>query len=336
MATKEEIIKELYKNKTVPKKRRSVHTTAPFEIFAIDLADMGTKSAQYNKGYRYIFVCIDIFSRYAWGIPLKTKEAKETLKALKSILNQYTTKPKSLWLDSATEFYNSDWIKYLNENDITMYSTYGEHKSAYVERLNRTLKRKTAIEKELQETRNWIDVIEDVFKSYNTTKHSSIKTTPELLFTKPVLQKKESNIQKKEIKQNVKEGKKDKLKFNIDDIVRLSVQKPAFEKSSSTPNWTKEIFRVIGYGYTNPITYKVEDMKHETLEGSFYAEELQKTKEKPPEPTPAIEPKQKHDKPIAKPKPKPKVKKIEQPKYVEQEGKRKRKIVDYKKLNKGT
>lgn len=329
--SKAEIIKELFRNKTVPKKRRSINTTHPFDIFAIDLIDMGTRSAEINNGLRYIMVIEDIFSRYAWTIPLKSKDSKTTLDALKSVLSKYTQKPNLIHADKGSEFWNADWDKYLKQNNIQLYSTFGEHKSAFVERLNRTLKRNTTIEKHLQDTNKWSDVIEDVLEKYNNTIHRSIKTTPKKLFESPKLQKVEKKKNIAKIKSDIKIGKTLPLKFDIDDIVRISIVKNILEKSSNTPNWSKEVFKIVQISKTNPVTYKIEDENRNILQGSFYTEELQKSKQpfeyKIPQPILVI------GKEKEKPKKEPKKKVIKKPIPIpiKEENRRKPKI-NYRKL----
>ena len=49
--------------------------------------------------------------------------------------------PRHLWVDKGLEFYNKDLGSWLKENDRTIYSTYGEHKSVVVERFNSTFER---------------------------------------------------------------------------------------------------------------------------------------------------------------------------------------------------
>ena len=83
---------------------------------------------------------VDVFSKYAWSIKMKDKTGQTTLNAFKEIVKESGRKPKFIWVDEGKEFYNklmNDWLK---ENKIERYSTHGEHKSAVVERFNRTLK----------------------------------------------------------------------------------------------------------------------------------------------------------------------------------------------------
>jgi hypothetical protein len=78
-----------------------------------DLNDLGayTKS---NSGYRYILTVIDMFSRYTWAVPLKTKKGDEiTLAFKKHVFSE--VKPVYIQADMGTEFYNrsfkKDWYK---------------------------------------------------------------------------------------------------------------------------------------------------------------------------------------------------------------------------------
>ena len=54
--------------------------------FQVDLVDLQNLS-RYNKGYKYLLACLDIFSKYAWVVPLKTKQGQELVKAFQTILS---------------------------------------------------------------------------------------------------------------------------------------------------------------------------------------------------------------------------------------------------------
>ena len=69
-----------------------------------DLADMSSK-AEYNGDFTFILTCIDCFSKYAWAIPIKTKQADNIILALKAILKS-GRKPNRLQTDKETEFLN--------------------------------------------------------------------------------------------------------------------------------------------------------------------------------------------------------------------------------------
>ena len=67
-------------------KRNCVLVSGIDEQWQLDLADMQSLK-EYNDGYRYLLVCIDVFSKYAWVLPLKTKTGLVLVEAFKMILS---------------------------------------------------------------------------------------------------------------------------------------------------------------------------------------------------------------------------------------------------------
>ena len=102
-----------------------------------DLIDM-IMYAGYNKNYKYILTVVDIFSRYAWVQPLKSKNQKEVTSAFQKL----NLKPRYLQVDQGKEFYNKEFKQYLNSNKIKLFSVYNERKASIFERFNRTIKEK--------------------------------------------------------------------------------------------------------------------------------------------------------------------------------------------------
>ena len=97
--------------------------------------------SKWNKGYRYLLMVIDVFSKYGWIVPLKDKKGESVTEAFKSIFKE-GRKPQYLWVDKGKEFYNKNLKDLLEKNGIHMYSTENEEKSSVVERWNRTIKSK--------------------------------------------------------------------------------------------------------------------------------------------------------------------------------------------------
>ena len=96
----------------------------------------------FNKGFRFLLCVIDIFSKYAWVVPLKDKKGVSIAHAFQKILDKSGGKPNKTWVDKGSEFYNSSFKKRLKDNDTEMYSIHNEGKSAVAERFIRTLKTK--------------------------------------------------------------------------------------------------------------------------------------------------------------------------------------------------
>ena len=173
----EQLADELHKPIIRKFKKRKVYSAFKDNIWGADLADMQLLS-KYNKGIRFLLCVIDIFSKYAWVIPLKDKKGISLVKAFQSILKQSNRKPNKIWVDKGSEFYNACLKKWLRDNDIVMYSTHNEGKSVVAERIIRTLKSKiykymTSISKNV-----YIDKLDDIVDEYNNTYHTTIKIKP--------------------------------------------------------------------------------------------------------------------------------------------------------------
>ena len=95
--------------------------------------------SKYNKGIRYLLCVIDLFSKYAFAVPLKDKKGSSIVNAFQSILNKSKRKQNKIWVDQESEFYNNNFKKWLKDNYIAMYSTYNEGKSVVAEKCINTL-----------------------------------------------------------------------------------------------------------------------------------------------------------------------------------------------------
>ena len=118
--------------------------------------------SKFNKGVRFLLCIIDIFSKYAWVVPLKDKKGISIANAFQKILDKLECKPNKIWVDKGSEFYNNSFKKWLKDSDIEMYSIQNEGKSVVAERFIRTLKNKiykymTSVSKNL-----YIDKLDDI------------------------------------------------------------------------------------------------------------------------------------------------------------------------------
>ena len=67
--------------------------------------------SKFNKRFTFLLGVIDIFSKYAWVIPLKDKKGITITNAFQKILDGSNRKPKKIWVDKGSEFYNSSFKK---------------------------------------------------------------------------------------------------------------------------------------------------------------------------------------------------------------------------------
>ena len=134
--------------------------------------------SKFNKGFRFLLCVIDIYSKYAWVVPLKYKKGVSIVNVFQSILNKFNRKPNKIWIDKGGEFYNRSMKSWLEKNDIEMYSTHNEGNSVVAERIIREIKNKiykymTAISKNV-----YIDKLDNIVHKYNNKKHRTIKMKP--------------------------------------------------------------------------------------------------------------------------------------------------------------
>ena len=132
---------ELHKPITRKFNKRKVYSQFKDNIWGVDLADMQSLSRN-NKGIKYLLCAIDLYSRYAFVIPLKDKKGISIVNAFDKIIKHSNRKPNKIWVDQGGEFYNNVFEKWFSDNDINIYSTYNEGKSVVAERFTRTLKNK--------------------------------------------------------------------------------------------------------------------------------------------------------------------------------------------------
>ena len=78
--------------------------------------------SKFNKGFRFLLCVIDIYSKYAWVIPLKDKEDITITNAFQKILNESKRQPNKTWVDKGDEFYNRSMKSWLGKHPIEMKS----------------------------------------------------------------------------------------------------------------------------------------------------------------------------------------------------------------------
>jgi len=244
------------------------------DLFQADLVEM-IPYADKNDNYRYLLTVIDVFSKYAWARPLKTKSAACVTHAMRDILNSADGRifkpPRFLQTDLGKEFYNATFKNMLGEFNITLYSAYSNKKASVVERFNRTLKTNMWRKFSIAGTYRWIELLDNLIKEYNNSKHRTIRMKP----ADVTLQDEQRLLNIHNFNHNSKA--RGKVKFKIGDCVRISRLKGVFEKGY-TANWSSELFVITRVEPTLPVTYKLRDFHGKNIEGGFYNEELQKVK----------------------------------------------------------
>ena len=197
-----EFANELHKPIIRKFKRRKLYSSFKDNIWGVDSADMQLIS-KYNKGIKYLLCVIDLFSKYAWVVPLKDKKGATITNAFQKILDSSKRKPNKIWVDQGSEFYNNVFKNFLKDNDISMHSTHNEGKSVVAERFIRTLKNMTAVGKNI-----YFNVLDDTY-------HNTIEMKPKDVTSDSFAEYNEESNEKDP-------------KFKVGDHVRISKYKNIF------------------------------------------------------------------------------------------------------------
>ena len=228
-----------------------------------DLVDISSL-AHFNKGYKFLLTCIDVFSKFSWVVPLKNTSGESLVNGFQSILDLGRSSEKL-----QTEFLNRNFQSFLKEKDIHFFTTNSELKASVVERFNHTLKTHMWKYFTAKNTLVYIDILQDIVHGYNNSYHQSIGQAPasvSLLNVGQVRSKLYGNSWAKPIRE---------LKFKLGDQVHISKSCCTFKKGY-LPSWTQKIFIVTKIIPRVPPVYQLRDYADDEIEGVFYAKELQK------------------------------------------------------------
>ena len=132
--------------------------------------------SKYNKRIKYLLCAIDLFSKYAWVIPLKDKKGISIVNAFQKIISK-GRKPNKIWVDQGGEFYNNLFKRFLKINNIEMYSTYNERKSIVAKRFIRTLKSKLFKHMAAVSKSDYFNLLNDIVNKYNNSSQNNKNDT---------------------------------------------------------------------------------------------------------------------------------------------------------------
>ena len=236
----------------------------------VDLMDMINLS-KYNDGYGYVLIAIDVFSRYAWTVALKTKRAKEVKEGVDTLFSR-GRKPDLFRTDHGGEFVNKTLEKYLKDEDVVHVVTTSDKKANYVERLIRTLKAKMFRYFTQKQTYKYADVLDDLVDSYNNTFHRTIKTAPSLVNA----DNEETLWKRQYVVPHMRKVISKCFKLSVGDDVRISHTRHPFTRDYKE-RWTGEVFRVASRRMRDGLPiYVLKDWNGDGIKGTFYQEELEK------------------------------------------------------------
>ena len=205
------------------------------DIWSLDILDLKDYGPKNNRGYRYVLVTIDNFSKYGWTVPLKNKNAQTIKNSSENILIRSKRSPNLIESDRGKEFYNNISQDFLNKNDIKLYSRNSSYGAVFAERLNRTIRdllKRPVFEKG---DGNWIDVLPKITKQNNNRILPSTKLSP----IQASLKKNEGHVYKILLDKR----KKITPKFQINALIRTADLKKTFSKSDTT-RWSYNLYKI--------------------------------------------------------------------------------------------
>lgn len=226
--------------------------------------------SEYNDGYKYMLVCIDVLSRKIYVSPAKSKKSEHMIESFEKIFSKSKVLPHKLYSDSGVEFQAEKMLKYFKDKNIiknVMFSP--DIHAGVVERANRTIKERLYRYFSQKNTQRWIDIIDKIIDAINNSVNRTTGMKPN-----SITYENSQDLLKRIYKDGITENKKPKYK--IGDIVRISKAKGIFDKGYY-PNFTDELFKILQVNKTTPPSYRIEDLEQNPIEGIFYEQELVKT-----------------------------------------------------------
>ena len=251
-----------------PKKNYATNKTDVYfidDIWSLDILDLKDYGPQNNRGYRYVLVIIDNFSKFGWTIPLKNKNAQTIKDSFENILIRSKRSPNLIESDRGREFYNNIFQDFLNKNNIKLYSRNSSYGAVFAERFNRTIRdllKKIVFE---HGDAKWIDILQTITNQYNNRIHSSTKLSP-----------KDASLKKNEalVYRNLLDKRnKIKPKYEIGDLVRTADLKITFSEGDTT-NWSYKLYKITEIVKDTVPAYKIDKLKERYNEALLKKTEL--------------------------------------------------------------
>ena len=200
--------------------------------YQMDLLDIH-QNQRWNRGYRWMMVCIDVYSRYMMVVPMKRKTVGEVLRAYKEITRKMGI-PKNLNTDLESAVMGGKFQALLKQQGTSHWANDPEAKrnNSIVERVNRTLREYLRAYFKAYKTKNWIDVIARIVKRYNSDRHRMIRAKPIDIWNNRAKPNQTIN--------------RPVFDIDIGDQVRYLKAYPQFTKISNQKVWSKNVYTVIG------------------------------------------------------------------------------------------
>ena len=228
-----------------------------------------------NKGYGYILVCIDVFTRFLYTRPLVALQGVRVKEAYEDIF-RLNEEPATIRTDHGSEFVNKVTKQFFLSRNIKHYLTSNEIKTSHGERVIQTLRMRIARMFRARNNFNWIDHLQEMTDAYNNSNHRAVNSTP----SEAMCATDKTELWHWQYKRNdsaTRTGPNMSYEFQLGDRVRISYLRDSFHRAYDH-SWTKMIYTIthrrMHQGFQK---YQIKSWDNESIVGEFYKEELQKT-----------------------------------------------------------
>jgi len=238
------------------KGRGHIVSNFPKHDIQIDILDM-SRWSRFNKGFKYILVIIDVFTRKGYAYPLKKKAMNYVVEAMEEFFtNEFV--PETIVSDSDASFSGKAFQDLMRKYKIVHRTvTIGDHKAlGVIDRFIKTLKKKIILDLERNKTQDWLSRLSGVIKAYNNTPHSGVLE----LKPKSIANNEEKRIQIADLNRLKAEKQVKQLPLRVGDKVRVLVKKEQFQREYD-PVYSRDVFIV---KKVNPTTALLEGFSKPT------------------------------------------------------------------------
>jgi len=269
-----------------PRKYRRIVAPGSNHMWDCDLLVLiGERFKKANKGYGYILVTVDVFSRFCRAVAVKSKSSQHMVQAFKEIFEHTEKLPRFTRQDRGVEFTAKPVVNLLRERGIKMIYPNTETKANYAEVLIKNLKKRLFQFFQYSNSYSYLDILQDIVASYNSTIHSSLGTSPsqvtqaneQAIWDYQYISLNRADLDRlfKYAVASARKRTRVTYKFELGSKVRVAYHRKKYFTRAYDEQFTGEVFTVRGRKFSEGIdVYYLNDYDGERVDGPFYASEL--------------------------------------------------------------
>lgn len=229
----------------------------------VDLMDMSMLATR-NKNYAWILVAVDVFSRYAWAIPVKRKSQTAMKEAMQTLLGYMNTSLRRITSDQGNEFCNAQVQKLLHSHQphpLTHFTAQVGDKTTtgIVERFIRTLRELMGKNFQRIGKLYWLEDLPKLMDNYNHSKHRTIQHTP-------------YDVWHGHVTLEPSTPRRETFSYHEGDRVRAWLHKNIFDKRAGAQKWSAEVYTI---SHRDGFRYVLKNKHGEEMKIRYKAAHLQ-------------------------------------------------------------